>query len=88
VIAEQELSPIATAFNRLLIASIAFALWNTLQFLKPSQAARSPAEVLPLIQSDKSDRSDQTGQAGNQLGSLGLLIFAGLCFAASLSLSA
>lgn len=47
VIAEQELSPIATTFNRLLIATIAFALWHGLQL--PLHRAASPSDgAVPL----------------------------------------
>lgn len=41
VIAEQDLSPQATAFNRLLIAAIAFSVWNGYQRLGQGAAAAS-----------------------------------------------
>lgn len=78
VIAEQELSPIAIAFNRLLIATIAFALWQTLPSRQTDRVAIPSAEATPL----------QGGKGGSIPEHLPLLVLAGLCFAASLSLSA
>lgn len=51
LVAEQELSPIATAFNRLLIATIAFALWNTLPTLMTPHEMILPTEI-SLTQKD------------------------------------
>lgn len=77
VVAEQELSPIATAFNRLLLATIAFALWHTLQFWTTDRTA-SP------LPADSLSETERRGISAN----LPPLLLAGVCFAASLSLSA
>lgn len=84
VIAEQELSPIATVFNRLLIATIGFGIWNLLQLLTRHPEIVQHEAILhtdtPILMVGSRDRSNS--------GSLILLTLAGVCFAASLSLSA
>lgn len=89
VIVEQELSPMATVFNRLLIATIAFSIWNMLQSSEtgcPETAHQadpnvlietSPTTAIPVETTQKPTPCD-----------IGLLILAGICFAASLSLAA
>lgn len=73
VIAEQEISPSATTFHRLLIAAIAFGTWNGLQQFIRRQSSTT-AKALPINR--------------HTLRDLVLLLVAGISFAASLTLSA
>lgn len=89
VIAEQELSPIATVFNRLLIATIGFGIWNLLQLLTRHPEIAQHEAILhtdtPILMAG--NRELEHTERSNS-GSLILLTIAGVCFAASLSLSA
>lgn len=89
VIAERELTPIATVFNRLLISAIGFGIWNLLQLLTKQQAMAQHEAILHtdslhlLVESKTLENKERSTPAD-----LALLAIAGLCFAASLSSSA
>ncbi len=74
VIAEQNISPSATAFNRLLIAAITFGAWKGFQHLTHHQS--------------KSSSEEPSSNGHITLRDLVLLVVAGVSFAASLTLSA
>lgn len=69
VVAEQEIGPNATTFNRLGMAAIAFGLWNGLK----------------LVSNFRSEEQFES-QPSYALRDLGLLLIAGVGFAASLTL--
>jgi len=89
VIAEQELSPLATVFNRLLIATIAFGAWHMLQRSASCAQANAQTDSTFLAETNQIEANQiETNQQIPSSLDLALLFLAGICFAASLSLAA